>query len=262
MNSSQCLSGVPHTVISLSGVYEASFLKGEERTAFLDYKDLSGTGFFCDDEAAAVLREAVGKRPVSGMHFIDSGDYHYLSLFFLERIREPFGLLMLDHHSDMQESVFGGDVLSCGSWLLQALKKLEFLRKVILIGGEEGGLETRFVSENRLLHIPEAALADSGGLLSREFASLPFYVSFDKDILGEPYVSTGWSQGSLTPEQAVSLITRCAEKTRLLGIDLCGEEVRKERAGEGITPEFQKNEALNRFLFRSFDGLFRQDPEL
>ena len=53
---------------------------------------------------------------VSGIHFIDSGDYHYISKIMTDFIKEPFTLVLIDHHTDMQDASLGGDILSCGNW--------------------------------------------------------------------------------------------------------------------------------------------------
>ena len=42
-------------------------------------------------------------------------------------------ILVFDHHSDMLKPLFG-DILSCGSWILNAMEHNKYLKKVILIG--------------------------------------------------------------------------------------------------------------------------------
>ena len=48
-----------------------------------------------------------------GIHFLDSGNYHYVTKLWLDQVKEPFDLLVLDHHTDLQQPMFG-DILSCG----------------------------------------------------------------------------------------------------------------------------------------------------
>ena len=50
-------------------------------------------------------------RAQEGIHFLDSGNYHYVSKIWMEKIEEEFELLVLDHHTDMQPPMFG-DILS------------------------------------------------------------------------------------------------------------------------------------------------------
>ena len=100
-----------------SGVYaEEDFLVGEA----LDFTSLDGTSCYCSEEAAACIRKVLAPFSPHGIHWIDSGDYHYVSLFWLEMIEEPFRLVLFDNHPDDQQTAFGPDVLSCGSWVASA----------------------------------------------------------------------------------------------------------------------------------------------
>ena len=46
--------------------------------------------------------------PTAGIHFIDSGNYHYMTRLWLTRMDQPFCLLVYDNHTDMQPPAFGG----------------------------------------------------------------------------------------------------------------------------------------------------------
>ena len=46
--------------------------------------------------------------------FIDSGDFHYLTEYWVSRIHEPFSLIVFDHHPDMQQPEWEGVVLQSG----------------------------------------------------------------------------------------------------------------------------------------------------
>ena len=72
--------------------------------------------------------------------FLDSGNYHYLTKLWLELVKEPFELLVFDHHTDMQRPAFGG-ILSCGGWIREALETNENLKHVILVGPPETAME-------------------------------------------------------------------------------------------------------------------------
>ena len=69
-----------------------------------DFRKLSGTEGYCSPEAAGVIREKIREMGCWGIHFLDTGNYHYLTKFFLEQIREPFCLAVFDRHTDMQPS--------------------------------------------------------------------------------------------------------------------------------------------------------------
>lgn len=76
--------------------------------------DLTGTDCYCDDEAAAELAWRLAPHPLRAVHFLDSGNYHYLTKLWTDRIDRPFDLVLFDRHTDMQPPAFG-DLLSCGS---------------------------------------------------------------------------------------------------------------------------------------------------
>ena len=52
--------------------------------------DILGSLYFCSDDARTELEKRLAYIPVNALHFIDSGDYHYVSLLFLQRINRPF----------------------------------------------------------------------------------------------------------------------------------------------------------------------------
>ena len=107
------------------------------------------------------------------VHWIDSGDYHYMTFLFCERIRTPFSLILFDHHPDDQEPAFG-NVLSCGGWVAALRRENPFLRDVISVGVD-------------------------GVFPSPSVCQGPFYVSLDKDVFSPAYARTDWSQGSSAP---------------------------------------------------------------
>ena len=83
----------------------------------VDFRQLEGTACYCDPEAEALLQEAVAKLPLNALHWIDSGDYHYLSALWLRRLERPARLFLFDNHPDDQPGAFGAGLLSCGSWV-------------------------------------------------------------------------------------------------------------------------------------------------
>ena len=176
----------------------------EEKFCFRlhDFRDLDGTMCFCSDESAEQIRRRLDPS-VASLHWIDTGDYHYLTYFFLERLTEPFTLVLLDNHPDDQASAFGGDLLSCGGWVRTASERLPLLRRVVSIGTT----------------VPVEAAAQVLREVVRGGGA--FYLSIDKDVLSKEYARTDWSQGSMTLPQLLDLLD-LLRGTRLLGVDLCG----------------------------------------
>ena len=116
-------------IMDFSGIYqEEQFYEGEQ-ISWIDLSDISGTNCYCDGDAQAQILERMEKYPVSGIYFIDSGNYHYMSRIGIGRVKEPFNLLVFDNHTDMQLPAFGG-LLSCGGWIASALEEVEKLHEV------------------------------------------------------------------------------------------------------------------------------------
>ena len=66
-------------IMDFSGIYqEEQFYEGEQ-VSWIDLSDISGTNCYCDGDAQAQILERMEKYPVSGIYFIDSGNYHYMS---------------------------------------------------------------------------------------------------------------------------------------------------------------------------------------
>ena len=101
----------------------------------LDFTTLSGTNGFCDDAAADEIRRRIADFPARGLHFLDNGNYHYLTRFWCEKITEDFALVVYDHHVDLRKPVFPG-LMSCGSWIRDVLLRNSHCRAVLIIGPE------------------------------------------------------------------------------------------------------------------------------
>ena len=101
----------------------------------IDCSKISGTNCMCDDGAMSEIRSIIREHEIGAdeIHFIDNGNYHYMSAIMLEQVKEPFSLVVFDHHPDMQPPMFG-DILSCGGWVLYALENNPNIRDVHIIG--------------------------------------------------------------------------------------------------------------------------------
>ena len=222
-------------IMNMSGIYiEEKFWKGQE-TVWVEAEDITGTNCYCDEDARTELSHRIDKFSPEGVHFIDSGNYHYLTRLWIGKIQQPFRLLVFDNHTDMQPPAFGG-LLSCGGWIAAALEELTNLRQVILIGPDENaysqvdeGLREKviFLSRETLLTMKEEEIC---GFLKNVMmdSELPVYLSVDKDVLSSKEVSTAWSQGDMklaTLLAGVETMLECGKSNegRLLGVDICGE---------------------------------------
>ena len=212
------------SIFNFTHVYEAyDFLQGEE-FQWTDCTQIEGTDCYCDQEAERRLKQLMADLPLHAVHWIDSGDYHYLSKLWADRIQEPFSLVVFDHHPDMQPPMFG-QLLSCGSWLRVALEQNPMLQEVWLIGvddklqGEAQGFpeQVRLIPESRLL------TEEIGEIVRALNFSYPVYLSIDKDVMSPNECTTNWDQGSMSWKQLTAFL-KVVGKHRVLGIDICGEE--------------------------------------
>lgn len=188
--------------------------------------DISGTNGYCDDTAANTIRTRISEFSYEGIRFIDSGNYHYLSLFWMEKVKEDFALVLFDHHSDTQEAAFG-DILSCGSWVKRATETNRHLKKVYSIGVEG-------VSEEEIQ------------------GDLPIYISIDKDVMEEEYAACDWDQGQMTLIELMNRLQDLFKDHRILGIDICGDK--KTPNDNELEINNKTNKSLLALIRNSFDS--------
>ena len=240
-------------ILDLTGQYRRQTFWKDTPACYCEIVKREGTCFFCSDEALPLLRKEISGLPLHDIHFIGSGDYHYLTLLFLERIQEPFILVQIDHHSDCRESAFGPGLLSCGSWVARARESLPLLRKIWLAGpGNEDGMREELSSDDTYLWIPEESLSSFSCRMQRQ--ELPVYISLDKDVLSNEYAATDWSQGSLTADELIKFLKNIFSNCRVIGMDVCGE------AAEHATDEEEaRNDKMNQQLAGLWStGLFEE----
>lgn len=215
-------------IFNFSGIYERETFWRGEQVHMEDCRGLSGCNCYCDQKAWEALLDKIKELPVSGIHFLDSGNYHYMTRLWLERIRKPFQLLVFDNHTDMQPPAFGG-LLSCGGWMASALRELPALEKVWLVGPSREDWEpvdAKLKEKVRILTREELKEgADLLAFLRQMEEALPLYISIDKDVLSQEVLHTNWSQGDMSGEVLLKALEYVEKQAgdRLLGVDICGE---------------------------------------
>lgn len=255
-------------IMDFSGIYEEQqFWKGKE-ASWVEARDIPGTNCYCDEDAMNEIRSRIAPYSSGEIHFIDSGNYHYMTRIWLEKISEPFDLLVFDNHTDMQPPAFGG-LLSCGGWIYDSVMELPLLQKVILIGPDEEAFsrvepeireKVEFLSREKLCGMELMEILD---FVKEQTGENPLYISIDKDVLCPEDADTNWSQGDMRLETMVQClecaVTRCkaGDMTDLcllsgiLGVDICGE---CDVAGTG-------NSALNDYANARLWEFFRHAAE-
>ena len=254
------------TILNFTGIYEQeSFYLSDKSSRFIDLKGISGTNCMCDDAAKEVLMGKMGESAEAdkapdgnvampegcGVHFLDNGNYHYVSALYLSHIKEPFSLVVLDHHPDMQRPMF--DILSCGGWILDVLEKNEYVRDVHIIGADrtliseipvEDRKRVRFYDAEDVFVYETGATIGAGDdsetngnsgagggsvadvdseLLSHEGVrpckvilpdvGYPVYLSIDKDVIRREEITTNWDQGELTRQQVLDFVEALITET-------------------------------------------------
>lgn len=225
-------------IMNFSGVYEAEGFYKDYGHVWVDCKEIEGTNCYCDEEGENAIREAIRELGPEGIHFLDSGNYHYVSKIWMEKIEEEFELLVLDHHTDMQPPMFG-DILSCGSWIKDALDSNPAIRHVWLAGPPADAADEIRAGEygGRVTCVPEELTGDGDGWRERLGDSgLPLYISVDKDMLGPDHARTNWDQGSGDLQAVLACMDAAASCRRVIGVDVCGENpegMEREEDGAG-----------------------------
>ena len=183
-------------VCSFSGVYDnQSIISG---AVVLDFKNIIGCSMYIDQHAEAVLSSEISTYAPSGLHYLDNGNYHYMSRMFASFINMPFDMVVFDHHPDDQEPAIEG-MRSCGSWVADMKADNKYLQQYTLIRGV--GDITTYIPSDR-----------------------PLYISIDKDILSEDILKTNWDQGHMSLSQFGVIFDLLLQSRRIIGIDVCGED--------------------------------------
>ena len=264
-------------ILDFTHVYCDEDIKDIDRFRYIDCSDIQETDMYCSKNAYEEIWGRIEPYGIQGIHYIDSGNYHYISKIITDHIDEPFGLVMYDHHTDMQMPMVP-EMMSCGDWAGQALSQNKNLRQLVIVGPPESDIEQTLESysgsqSGRLLTFSAEDL--HGDLLENKLklirTDLPLYISIDKDVLGPEYTETNWSQGDMSIDGLERLLSvflggqgeeknsdacRNDERnagdirhSRILGIDICGEIQTDIPVPEYLEAE-EKNEKVNIELFR------------
>ncbi|SFQ32781.1 Arginase family protein [Butyrivibrio proteoclasticus] len=247
------------TVFNFSGIYDKeSFYRRDKGSSFcgkvLDLKDISGTNCLCDDGTMADIKKVIAD--AESVHFIDSGNYHYMSALMLEMVKEPFSLVVLDHHPDMQPSMFG-DILSCGSWVKDVLDNNPNVRDVHIIGADRKLVEELDESDRHKVHFYDreevvvsaigSNSCEQGFVIKLPETDYPVYFSLDKDIIAKECLETNWDQGEFADLEVLEFTRALLKEKNVIGVDICGE-CALDQEGIDFEKEVAKNDQFNRAI--------------
>lgn len=153
-----------------------------EGASHLDLTYLEGTTCYCDHESEIIIEKSFKPFPVNILHWIDGGDYHYLTELWMRKLKAPAKLFLIDNHPDDQEPSFGGDILSCGSWVSHLKRTNPLIQE------------------------------DAGRI----------YISIDLDWLSPDFARTNWNQGDGTLDELLDILRKAVSGKPVAGVDICG----------------------------------------
>ena len=236
-----------------------------------DCSAIGGSRLYCSRDAEEKIKALIAPGGVSGIHFIDSGDYHYISKLMTDFIREPFTLVLIDHHTDMQDASLGGDLLSCGNWAKKVFEENPYLQKLVLIGQEKKALDKlqsevqqekntldklqsgaqQQKADRKLVEISYEELKSGNAhkKINELPDEVPVYISIDKDVLDERYAVTNWDQGRMSLGMLEQILKTLVTEYDVIGVDICGMYPE-----ENSLPEYLRAERVN---IRSDEELYR-----
>lgn len=271
-------------VLNFTHTYSVDWIEENKELKCIDCSDIAGTDMYCTPEAEEELESRLSEFPLGGIHFIDSGNYHYMTRLFTKRISGPYNLVFFDNHNDMQPTMIP-ELLSCGAWAKQVIEEDENLQRLILIGpGEKTINDIDVANSDKLVCVSreelrewsmeegcdETASEEGQNMpvgkphyrlreklaerLAEVSMDLPLYVSVDKDVMGEEYARTNWDQGDMSLETLKELLkyiysrlTDCGGK--LIAVDICGELPQKDASFAEAAEAEEINRRTNQELY-------------
>lgn len=236
-------------ILDFTHVYKDETVRDREQFQWIDCSDIAESHLYCSQSAYEEIRKRIEPFGISGIHFIDSGNYHYVTKIMTDFLKEPFVLVCFDHHTDMQKPMVEG-MTSCGDWAGQVLRENTYLQQLVLIGPPQrdiDGIEivkpqtqtkrmqpekvqpetmqTDRIETDKLLTFSEEELQNdtAKAKVAQIKEGLPFYISIDKDVLSRRFTETNWNQGDMPLPMLEHLLQFFLQKRKVCGVDICGE---------------------------------------
>lgn len=247
-------------VLDFTHSYSADWIERNKELKVIDCSDIAGTDMYCTREAEEELERRISAFPLRGIHFIDSGNYHYMTRIFTKRISEPYNLLFFDNHNDMQPTMIP-ELLSCGAWAKQTIEDDEDLQKLFLIGPDEKAInDINVANADKLVCISREELREwnmkekLAECLAEIDMRLPLYVSIDKDVMSEEYARTNWNQGEMslvTLKEILEYIYNMLKEngSGVVSVDICGELPYKDASFKEAVRAEKINRRTNQELY-------------
>ncbi|HLR88706.1 MAG TPA: arginase family protein [Atopostipes sp.] len=212
----------------------------------IDLYDLRETYVMCSLDMLDEISTRLPTHSKDKLYFLGNGNYHYLTLVLLDRLKDPFTLVTFDHHNDAGYIPFP-QMTSCGSWIQTALGKFDLLEEVFIIGADADNMkETKSELNDKLYYLNADSISEKS--LQKISTAIPtenIYLSIDRDFLSEKEVQTNWDQGdSPLTELLFSIQLLCADH-KLIGADVCGDIIWDYRTLNKYTMQAVLKQSIN-----------------
>ena len=129
-----------HLILDFSHVYCDENIPKNTGIHWLDCSEIEECDLYCSRQAEEKIREKIKPYGIHGIHFLDSGNYHYVTEIMTSQIQKEFQLVVFDHHTDMQKPMIE-HMTSCGDWAGKVLETNPWLQQLVLIGPQESDIE-------------------------------------------------------------------------------------------------------------------------
>lgn len=110
-----------HLILDFSHVYCDENIPKNTGIHWLDCSEIEECDLYCSRQAEEKIREKIKPYGIHGIHFLDSGNYHYVTEIMTSQIQKEFQLVVFDHHTDMQKPMIE-HMTSCGDWAEKVLE--------------------------------------------------------------------------------------------------------------------------------------------
>lgn len=129
-----------HLILDFSHVYCDENIPKNTGIHWLDCSEIEECDLYCSRQAEEKIGEKIKPYGIHGIHFLDSGNYHYVTEIMTSQIQKEFQLVVFDHHTDMQKPMIE-HMTSCGDWAEKVLETNPWLQQLVLIGPQEKDIE-------------------------------------------------------------------------------------------------------------------------
>ena len=150
-------------ILDFTHIYIDENIEQTENIVRIDCSDILETDLYCTKEGEAEIQKRIENFSINGVHFIDSGNYHYITKIMTDKINKKFSLVLFDHHTDMQKPMVEG-MTSCGDWAAQVIEQNENLEQLILVGASDADIQQINVkNQSKLITFSTEELRNNSG---------------------------------------------------------------------------------------------------